>query len=278
MNEYLNLQAGNNVKFTQSGENLQVNADNQVIELIAVSDTAPAECNQGDKYFNTTNNQIYTATAQDTWSETGETPIRDMIYIVFDTQTSYSWNGTNFVSVGGGSGATEIEISNTEPTDPDVKLWIDTGEVGSQASEITNEYSTSTGLGYSANYSNNLYNNSIEKILDDTYSFGFNGNNYATKIITLPNNISEYNFLYFLIGDEYGSGFFYDEYIIPANVLISGNSFRKRVFFASIQAYMEIKYNDVNKVFIQLEHNSAISGNKNVNIKVYSVVNLLTTS
>ena len=50
-----------------------------------------------------------------------------------------------------------IQITDTEPTDSDNKIWIDTGEVGSQASEITNEYSTSTGLGYSANYVNKLF-------------------------------------------------------------------------------------------------------------------------
>ena len=49
-----------------------------------------------------------------------------------------------------------IQITDTEPTDSDNKIWIDTGEVGSAVSEITNEYSTSTGKGYSANYINNL--------------------------------------------------------------------------------------------------------------------------
>ena len=49
-----------------------------------------------------------------------------------------------------------IQITDTEPSDNDNKLWIDTGEVSSSASEITNEYSTSTGLGYSANYINNI--------------------------------------------------------------------------------------------------------------------------
>lgn len=105
MNEYINLQAGNNVKFAQSGENLQINADNQIIDLLAVTDTAPSECSTGDKYFNTTNNQIYTATAQNTWSETGETPIKNIMYIVYDQQSSYSWNGTNLVIVGESSRA-----------------------------------------------------------------------------------------------------------------------------------------------------------------------------
>lgn len=49
-----------------------------------------------------------------------------------------------------------IQITNTEPTDSDNKIWIDTGEVQNVGSEITNEYSTSTGLGYSANYVNNM--------------------------------------------------------------------------------------------------------------------------
>ena len=48
-----------------------------------------------------------------------------------------------------------IQITDTEPTDNDNKIWIDTGEIGSQVSEITNNYSTSTGLGSSASYLNN---------------------------------------------------------------------------------------------------------------------------
>lgn len=49
-----------------------------------------------------------------------------------------------------------IQITDTEPTDNNCKIWIDTGEIASPASEITNSYSTSTGIGYSANYVNNL--------------------------------------------------------------------------------------------------------------------------
>lgn len=51
-----------------------------------------------------------------------------------------------------------IQITDTEPTDSDNKIWIDTGEVGSQASEITNTYNTSENLGYSCNYVNNRTN------------------------------------------------------------------------------------------------------------------------
>lgn len=132
------------------------------IELIAVTDTEPAECSYGEKYYNTTDKLIYTAVATDIWSENGEQPISGILYIVYAEQASYSWNGTDLVSVGGGK--EDIVIDDTEPTDPDVKLWIDTGEIGSAASEITNEYSTSIGLGYSANYVNNNFQGKIRKV------------------------------------------------------------------------------------------------------------------
>lgn len=125
------------------------------VELIAVSDTEPAECSYGDKYYNTEDNLIYTAIANDTWGEDGEEPIEGIFYVVFGEQSSYAYNGTTLVSVGGGT--EDIIISDTQPTSEDWKLWIDKGEIGSQASEIVNEYSESTGLGYSANYVNKLH-------------------------------------------------------------------------------------------------------------------------
>lgn len=62
-----------------------------------------------------------------------------------------------------------IQITDTEPTDSDNKIWIDTGEVSASASEITNEYSESVGLGYSANYINNLHTYSTEETRCGTY-------------------------------------------------------------------------------------------------------------
>ena len=71
-----------------------------------------------------------------------------------------------------------IQITDTEPTDSDNKIWIDTGKVSSSASEITNSYSTSIGLGYSANISNGnvLYEDS----------------NGATDDITLSDSAANY--------------------------------------------------------------------------------------
>lgn len=122
------------------------------VELIAISDTAPTTCSTGDKYYNTEDNLIYTATGTNTWGATGEEPISGIFYILFSEQSSYSYDGTTLVSVGGGT--EDIIISDTEPTSDDWKLWVDTGEVSAHASEITNSYSTSTGIGYSANYLN----------------------------------------------------------------------------------------------------------------------------
>lgn len=67
-----------------------------------------------------------------------------------------------------------IEISNTQPSSSSNKLWIDTGEIAQAHTEITNEYSTSTGIGYSANYINT-------KLLDvlgnrtGTYTYSLEG-------------------------------------------------------------------------------------------------------
>ena len=110
---------------------------NKNIELIAVSDTAPSECSIGDKYYNTTDKEIYTATGTNTWSETGTTPISGILYIVYNEQASYSWDGTDLVSVGGGK--EDIVIDDEEPTDPDIKLWIDTSAL-SQSDETNMKY------------------------------------------------------------------------------------------------------------------------------------------
>ena len=96
------------------------------VELIAISDTAPAECLVGDKYYNTEDNKIYTAIATDTWGTIGETPVKGVFYIVFNEQSSYSYDGSTLISVGGGT--EDIVISDTEPTEEDWKIWIDSSE------------------------------------------------------------------------------------------------------------------------------------------------------
>lgn len=106
--------------------------DLQNIELIGVEKTAPTECTTGDKYFNTTDKKIYTATADNTWGETGETPLRGILYVIISSQTSYYYDGDTLISIGGGaSGGTTIPVSDTPPEDPeDGALWVDTDDEG----------------------------------------------------------------------------------------------------------------------------------------------------
>lgn len=92
----------------------------------------------------------------------------------------------------------EVIVSDTQPSGNDWKLWIDSDEVGSQASEITNSYSESTGLGYSANYVNNNFATK-DYVQNDTISYlhifkkghfvmvmGYLRVNADNKTITLP--------------------------------------------------------------------------------------------
>lgn len=72
-----------------------------VVELTAMSDTAPATAATGDKYFNSTDNMIYTATAENTWGTTGEAPMRGVIYLnLAETiDNSYRWGGTAMTKI-----------------------------------------------------------------------------------------------------------------------------------------------------------------------------------
>lgn len=106
--------------------NLEIDKIEQsAIELLEVTDTAPEHCSEGDMYYNTTTNYIYTATGTDTWGTTGELPSSDYLYIDLANQQLYYYDGTNFTSYGGGGGSTEVYIQDTEPTEEDWKIWID---------------------------------------------------------------------------------------------------------------------------------------------------------
>lgn len=107
--------------------------ENKNVQLIAISDTAPTTFTTGDKYYNTSTNKVYTALNNSTWNN-GETPLSDIFYILFSEQSSYSYDGNTLVSVGGGT--EDIIISEEEPQTDDWKIWIDSGAVSSQASEI----------------------------------------------------------------------------------------------------------------------------------------------
>ena len=70
-----------------------------VVDLKTIAAEAPGECTQGEKYYNSTDKKIYTATAANTW-DSGAAPESGKIYVVVDTNMSYRWSGTALVQIG----------------------------------------------------------------------------------------------------------------------------------------------------------------------------------
>lgn len=62
------------------------------IKLVSISDTAPAIATIGDMYYNTTDNKIYTATAENTW-DSGNIPRYDGFYVNKENNAIYYYNG-----------------------------------------------------------------------------------------------------------------------------------------------------------------------------------------
>ena len=91
-----------------------------VIELVAVSETAPATCAVGDMYFNSgsTNKKIYTATAANTWSTTGIEPEKSKIYVCTADDKTYRWSGSVMTEIGK-QHATATTIRATGTADDD---------------------------------------------------------------------------------------------------------------------------------------------------------------
>lgn len=99
---------------------------NETKILIAISGTAPSQCTTGDLYYNSTSKKIFTATGTNTWSSTGENPTKNTIYVLFSTNASYSFDGTDLVEVG----CKEVYIGSSQPTGNEV-IWIDPDEYSS---------------------------------------------------------------------------------------------------------------------------------------------------
>lgn len=74
-----------------------------------------------------------------------------------------------------------ILVQSTEPSSDTNILWINDGQIGTPASEITNSYSESTGIGYSANYVNNLHTYSNTEVRVGTWL----GKPLYRKVLTL---------------------------------------------------------------------------------------------
>ena len=99
---------------------MQDNMENAIIpiKLVSISDTAPASATIGDMYYNTTDNKVYTATAENTW-DNGSTPRYDGFYINTNDNTLFYYDGNTLILSGGN--LTDKNIKNEETTsDTDV--------------------------------------------------------------------------------------------------------------------------------------------------------------
>ena len=158
--------------------------DNNV-ELIAVSNDAPSECSIGDKYYNKTTNKIYTATGTDTWGTTGEDAIEGILYIVFEEQTTYAYDGETLVSVGGGAGTYVGDVPPEEPKEND--LWVDTNDEEHLA-EVDDEVST-TSTNAIQNQAITNYVNGLNTYSEAETAIGkwIDGRTIYRKVIILEN-------------------------------------------------------------------------------------------
>ena len=72
-----------------------------IVDLKAITGTAPTTCAVGDMYYNSTsgNLKIYTATAANTWGTTGATPEAGKIYVNLADSKIYRWSGSAMVEI-----------------------------------------------------------------------------------------------------------------------------------------------------------------------------------
>ena len=66
-----------------------------LIKLLDVINIAPTECSKGDRYYNTTDKKIYTATGTNVWGTTGETPETTNLYLNITDGKHYYYDGTD---------------------------------------------------------------------------------------------------------------------------------------------------------------------------------------
>lgn len=223
--------------------------DLQNIELIGVEKTAPTECTTGDKYFNTTDKKIYTATADNTWGETGETPLRGILYVIISSQTSYYYDGDTLISIGGGaSGGTSIPVSATPPENPeDGALWVDTDDEGVIV-EVDQEVSTSSKNAVS-NMAITEYVDNIENKLK--YYSLYENLSGATTTVTLSDDISNYNFIeiYFITNDSLQDRGSSKVYCAKQSTIKASLFYRKNVSGTAYEKNANITINGTTLIF-----------------------------
>ena len=204
---------------------MQDNMENAIvpIKLVSISDTAPASATIGDMYYNTTDNKIYTATADNTW-DNGSTPRYDGFYVNMETNLMYYYNGTSLIKSGG-----------------DI------------APSVKNEKTTSETDVYSCNYINNLstYTTSERKV-----GKWIDGNDLYEKVIhydSLPSGKTTTRALYMNASNiKYMSGTFLNSgYLNNINQYVADNNYHFTVDVnpsgnMRLQVGSSLKVTDVN--------------------------------
>ena len=129
LNEIPSIPAKNKVQAEDMNEIKNVVNQNELKVLLIVDSSAPAECSTGDMYYNTTTKLIYTATGTNTWGSTGVNPTENTLYIDNTNKSTYFYNGSDLISVGGGAGGESLKIGTIVPfagsTIPDGYLTCD---------------------------------------------------------------------------------------------------------------------------------------------------------
>lgn len=89
---------------------MQDNMENAIvpIKLVSISATAPGSATIGDMYYNTTDDKVYTATAENTW-DSGEIPRYDGFYVNLENNQLYYYNGESLVITG-----TQVQTTKTD--------------------------------------------------------------------------------------------------------------------------------------------------------------------
>ena len=136
LNQNPNVQDINKVNATDMNEIKNVVNSNETKVLLAVTDTAPAQCSTGDMYYDTTDDLIYTATGTNTWGSTGVAPTENTIYVVYSTQTAYAYDGDSLISVGGGTGSSDIVMVYPDTATAETKLYIEESDLNFQQADI----------------------------------------------------------------------------------------------------------------------------------------------
>ena len=81
----------------------------------------------------------------------------------------------------GGGGSDVVVISDTEPTNPDTKIWIDTGEVQNLGSEVHIGDTIDSKVGLNILMGKNLFNKNNANIINGSFS--------STDAISINNNV-----------------------------------------------------------------------------------------